>query len=166
MVQSSRSVRIFCANLCIQDRVIKIFNFQHFIIAVVPAVITRAFLCSRNPFKSCHYWGNGHGCNGFSSFSISSSSRTVLPSRSILLMKTIKGVLRMAITSISRLSGFYPFTLSITSNTLSTRKRAIGIFRKSLWPGVSKIDECHHIQSHQRCCNADTPLPFYSINRR
>ena len=57
------------------------------------------------------------------SFASTSSKRSVgsRPSRSILLMKTMTGVLRMRQTSINRsVWGSTPFTQSITKMTLST----------------------------------------------
>ena len=63
------------------------------------------------------------------------------PIRSILLIKTITGVLRMEITSISLLvCSSTPFTLSTTSTTLSTAVNVLYVSSaKSSWPGVSKI---------------------------
>ena len=78
-------------------------------------------------------------CN---SSSISSSkSKGSLPSRSILLTKTITGVLRIRQTSINlRVCASTPLAISITIITLSTAVKVRNVSSaKSWWPGVSKI---------------------------
>ena len=76
------------------------------------------------------------------SLASTSSNRSVgsRPSRSILLMKTITGVLRMRQTSMRRsVWGSTPFTQSMTKITLSTAVSVLYVSSaKSLCPGVSR----------------------------